>query len=75
MLPSAPRGKLIFHAPGPDSIFLSQGQGARFFVGTDRCIYYGIGMKDASGNPYKDADNKETSVNFLDRFDDIVQSN
>ncbi|MBS0190619.1 MAG: prepilin-type N-terminal cleavage/methylation domain-containing protein [Phycisphaerales bacterium] len=75
MLPSAPRGKLIFHAPGPDSIFLSQGQGARFFVGMDRCIYYGIGMKDTSGNPYKDADNKETSVNFLDRFDDIVQSN
>lgn len=77
MLPAAPRGKIIFHAPGSDGIFLSQKEGARFFKGTDKAIYYGIGLKDA-GNPgsfYTDAAGKPTSINFLDRFDDIVIAN
>lgn len=70
------RGKIIFHAPGTDGVFLSQKQGARFFKGTnDKSIYYGIGFKDAGGNFYTDASGKATSQNFLDRFDDIVVAN
>lgn len=75
ILPSAPRGKIVFQAPGADGIFLAQGQGARLFKDGDRAIYYGIGMKDAAGNPYTGSDGKASSINFLDYFDDIVQAN
>lgn len=76
ILPAAPRGKLIFHAPGRDGIFLSYKQGSRFFVSdADRSIYYGIAFKDTSNTVLKDANDKPMSINFLDRFDDIVVSN
>ncbi|MBL8885327.1 MAG: prepilin-type N-terminal cleavage/methylation domain-containing protein [Phycisphaerales bacterium] len=77
MLPAAPRGKIIFHAPGTDGIFLSQKEGSRFFKGNARSVYYGVGLKD-TGNPgafYTDTAGKPTSINFLDRFDDIVIAN
>lgn len=75
ILPGAPRGKIIFHAPGSDGIFLSDREGSRFFKGTDKAVYYGIGIKDAGGNAYTDSSGKATSINFLDRFDDIVVAN
>lgn len=77
MLPAAPRGKIIFHAPGTDGIFLAQREGSRFFKNDVRAIYYGVGIKD-TGNPgsfYTDTAGKPTSINFLDRFDDIVVAN
>lgn len=77
MLPAGPRGKLIFHAPGTDGIFLAQKEGSRFFKNDVRAIYYGVGIKD-TGNPgsfYTDSAGKPTSINFLDRFDDIVVAN
>ncbi|MBX3379569.1 MAG: type II secretion system protein [Phycisphaeraceae bacterium] len=79
ILPASPRGRIIFHAPGQDGVFLSQKQGSRFFNGTDKSVYYGIGIKDTGGNFYSDATDsggtKSTSINFLDRFDDIVIAN
>ncbi|MBS0187146.1 MAG: prepilin-type N-terminal cleavage/methylation domain-containing protein [Planctomycetes bacterium] len=75
ILPAAPRGKLILHAPGKDGVFLSQKEGSRFFRGNEKWIYYGIGLKDLSNNPYTDSSGKATSINFLDRFDDIVVAN
>ncbi|MBX3388121.1 MAG: prepilin-type N-terminal cleavage/methylation domain-containing protein [Phycisphaeraceae bacterium] len=77
ILPASARGKIIFHAPGTDGVFLSQKQGARYFVDDDdKSIYYGIGFKDSSGkNFHTDANGKATSINFLDRFDDIVVAN
>ncbi|MGH7244647.1 MAG: type II secretion system protein [Phycisphaerales bacterium] len=78
ILPASARGKIIFHAAGTDGIFLSQKQGSRFFkpgVNPPRAIYYGIGLKNASGNGYKDNNDKPTSMNFLDFFDDIVIAN
>jgi prepilin-type N-terminal cleavage/methylation domain-containing protein len=75
ILPGSARGKIIFHAPGSDGVFLSQKEGARFFNGSDRAIYYGIGIKDNGGNYYTDSAGKATSINFLDRFDDIVIAN
>lgn len=75
ILPASPRGKIIFHAPGKDGVFLSQKQGARFFKDDKKAIYYGIGIKDAGKNFYTDSNGKATSINFLDRFDDIVIAN
>jgi len=75
ILPGSARGKIIFHAPGSDGVFLAQKEGARFFNGSDKAIYYGIGIKDTGGNFYTDSAGKATSINFLDRFDDIVIAN
>jgi len=76
ILPASARGKIIFHAPGSDGVFLSQKEGARFFLDENtRAIYYGIGIKDAKKNFYTDSAGKATSINFLDRFDDIVIAN
>jgi len=75
ILPASARGKIIFHAPGTDGVFLSQKEGARFFDGTDKAIYYGIGLKDTKNAVYTDGNGKPTSINFLDRFDDIIIAN
>ena len=76
ILPGAPRGKIVFQAPGADGVFLAQGQGARMFVDSaSPWIYYGIGIKDAGNSSYTGPDGKPTSINFLDKFDDIVQAN
>lgn len=75
ILPGAPRGKIIFHAPGTDGVFLAQRQGNRFFVNNAKAVYYGMGIKDAGNTLRVDAAGKSTSINILDSFDDIIVAN
>ncbi|MBN8596791.1 MAG: prepilin-type N-terminal cleavage/methylation domain-containing protein [Planctomycetes bacterium] len=75
ILPGAPRGKIIFHAPGTDGVFLSQRQGNRFFINGAKSVLYGMGIKDSANTLRVDAAGKSTSINVLDSFDDIIVAN
>ncbi len=76
ILPAGPRGRIVFQAPGSDGIFLAQREGAKYFKdAATRAIYYGVNIKDAGGNFYTDSNKKATSINILDRFDDIILAN
>lgn len=75
ILAGAPRGKIIFHAPGTDGVFLAQRQGNRYFVNGTKAIYYGMGIKDGANTLRVDAAGKSTSINIFDAFDDIIVAN
>lgn len=75
IFPGTPRGRLIFHAPGTDGVFLARGQGARLFSGSDNKLFYGSSFKDTGGTLLKDASDKETARNLTEAFDDIFVSN
>lgn len=75
IIPATPRGRLVFHAPGSDGVFLARSQGARFFGNGDNKILYGSAFKDSGGNLITDAAGKETALNLADAFDDIFVSN
>ena len=77
ILPSTPRGRIVFQAPGSDGVFLARKQGARLFTAADNKVYYGMSFKSADGTLLTDTSDppKPTSRSIPDVFDDIIVSN
>lgn len=75
VLPSSPRGRIVFQAPGSDGVFLARNQGARLFTAADNKLFYGSSFKNPDKSVLTDAAGKETSRSLPDAFDDIIVSN
>ncbi|MBY0111441.1 MAG: prepilin-type N-terminal cleavage/methylation domain-containing protein [Phycisphaerales bacterium] len=76
IIPSGPRGRIVFHAPGADGVFLARRQGAKLFGGDDNVLYFGMTYKNSTGAAnLTDSSGKETSRSLIDAFDDVVVAN
>lgn len=76
IIPGSARGKIVFHAPGADYIYLARRQGAKLFGSDDNKITFGMTFKNsAGGGNITDTSGKESSRNLLDAFDDVIVAN
>lgn len=75
IVPGSARGKLVFHAPGADYIYLARRQGAKLFDTQDNTIYFGSTFKNSGGTNFIGSDGKPSSRNLLDAFDDVIVAN
>lgn len=73
ILPSAPRGKFIVHAAGPDYTFLSKRNASQ--AGATDALHYGLNFKTASEAPVKDSSGDNSSTDVAREFDDIIIAN
>jgi prepilin-type N-terminal cleavage/methylation domain-containing protein len=78
IVPGSARGKLVFHAPGADYVYLARRQGAKLFDNQgagDNTVYFGSAFKNPGGGNFIGSDGKPTSRNILEAFDDVIVAN
>lgn len=73
IFPAASRGSIVLQSAGSDGVYLnSRDSGAKRIIGELR---YGKNVKPANGaEPYTDAQGRETNIDIIEEFDDIVVS-
>jgi hypothetical protein len=73
MLPASPRGSLVVHSAGSNGIYLGKGErGAK--QSTDGTLHFGLNFRTGAGQFHMDSNNKPTSVDLRDGFDDIIMA-
>lgn len=72
MLPSAPRGSLVLHSAGSNGVFMGRTERGAKTLPDGLTLWYGLNFKTAQNQPHLDSNNKPTSVDVRDGFDDLL---
>lgn len=72
IFPAASRGSIVLHSAGSDGVYLdSRDSGAKATRGR---LLYGLNIKLDNGSLYTDAQGRETNIDIVEGFDDVVVS-
>ncbi|HLP85965.1 MAG TPA: prepilin-type N-terminal cleavage/methylation domain-containing protein [Phycisphaerales bacterium] len=75
LMPTAARGGVVLHSAGVDGVYLSEEDKGAAVRGTAFTqLHYGLNFRDIGNNPLRDAQNRNTNIDIVAGFDDIVQA-
>lgn len=70
IFPAAARGSIILQSAGKDGVYLDSGNAGH----TAGELFYGLNVKSQSGERFTDSQGRESNIDIIDPFDDLVIS-